>query len=62
MLGKLGKYGDTFGEYVEMNELIIVDGVLNPSNKMKFATKCFQKLDGEDIVEVTQMNDETKEF
>ncbi|XP_013624086.1 PREDICTED: zinc finger BED domain-containing protein RICESLEEPER 2-like [Brassica oleracea var. oleracea] len=62
MLGKLGKYWDPFGEKVEMNKLIIVAGVLDPTKKMKFVTKCFENLYGKESVEATQLAKETEDI
>lgn len=59
---KLGKYWYPFGDKVEMNKMIIVAGVLDPSKKMKFVVKCFEKLYGEGSVEVTLLTNETKDL
>lgn len=62
MSRKLGKYWSPFGDNVEMNKMIIVAGVLDPSKKMKFVVKCFEKLYGEGSVEVTLLTNETKDI
>ncbi|KAL0741353.1 hypothetical protein Bca4012_082866 [Brassica carinata] len=62
MTRKLGKYWGPFGDDVEMNKMIIVAGVLDPSKKMKFVVKCFEKLYGEGSVEVTLLTNETKDI
>lgn len=62
MLGKLGKYWDPFGEEVEMNKLIIVAGVLDPTKKMKFINKCFENLYGKESVKATQLSKQTEDI
>ncbi|KAL0836525.1 hypothetical protein Bca101_088414 [Brassica carinata] len=59
---KLRKYWYPFGDKVEMNKMIIVAGVLDPSKKMKFVVKCFEKLYGEGSVEATLLTNETKDI
>lgn len=51
-----------FGDNVEMNKMIIVAGILDPSNKIMFAIKCFEKLYGEGSVEVTLLTNETQDL
>ncbi|CAA7017854.1 unnamed protein product [Microthlaspi erraticum] len=46
MLMKLSKYWDPFDKRVEMNKLIFVAAVFDPSKKMKFIEKRFDKLYG----------------
>lgn len=58
MLGKLEKYWDPFGEDVEMNKLVIVAGVFDPSKKMKVTIKLFEKLYGVGSARVTQLTTE----
>lgn len=62
MLGKLGKYWDPFGEDKEMNKLVIVAGVFDPSKKMKVTTKLFEKLYGVGGVRVTQLTTEIEDI
>ena len=45
-----------------MNKLIIVAGVLDPTKKMKFVTKCFENLYGKESVEATQLTKETEDI
>lgn len=59
---KLGKYWSPFVENVEMNKMIIVAGVLDPSKKMKLVVKCFEKLYGVGSVRVTLLTAETKDL
>ncbi|CAA7039391.1 unnamed protein product [Microthlaspi erraticum] len=44
MLMKLGKYWDPFDKRVEMNKLVFVAAVFDPSKKMIFVEKSFDKL------------------
>lgn len=62
MLRKLGKYWGPFGTNFEMNKLIIVVGVLDPTKKMNFFTKCFLKLYGAGSVLITHLNDEVEDI
>ena len=62
MLEKLGKYWNPFGEEVEMNKLVIVVGVFDPSKKMKITTKLFEKLYGEGSVQVTLLTKEIEDI
>lgn len=61
MLRKLGKYWGPFGTNFEMNKLIIVVGVLDPTNKMNFFTVFFEVY-GADSVLITHLNDEVEDI
>ncbi|KAJ0229749.1 HAT protein [Hirschfeldia incana] len=45
-----------------MNKLIIVDGVLDPTKKMKFFSKCFENLYVKDSDEATQLTKDTEDI
>ena len=63
MLWKLGKYWNPFGTNPEkMNKLVIVAGVLDPTKKMMVTSKLFEKLYGEDSVQVTLLKGEVEDI
>lgn len=55
MLGKLEKYWSSFDDKVDMNRLVLVAAVFDPSKKMKFVKVCFDKLYGKDSAESTHL-------
>ena len=61
MLRKLGKYYGPSGTNFEMNKLIIVVGVLDPTKKMNFFTVFFEVY-GADSVLITHLNDEVEDI
>ena len=63
ILVKLGKYWNPFGTNPEkMNKLVIVAGVLDPTKKMMVTSKLFEKLYGEDSVQVTLLKGEVEDI
>ncbi|CAA7039112.1 unnamed protein product [Microthlaspi erraticum] len=58
MLGKLNKYWNPFDKRVEMNRLVMVAGVFDPSKKMKCVKGFFEKLYEKGSHEAVHLNGE----